>query len=78
MKTAVSIPDSIFLEGDQLAKRMGLSRSELYSRAVSGFVKFHSEEGTTEALNRVYSEESSAPDPVLSELQWASLPNEEW
>lgn len=78
MKTAISIPDPIFDEADALAQRLGVSRSELYSRAVESFLGEHRREGVTEALNRVYAEESSELDPVLAALQWASLPREEW
>ncbi|MEK7329802.1 MAG: ribbon-helix-helix protein, CopG family, partial [Candidatus Eisenbacteria bacterium] len=33
MKTAISLPDSLFRSGDALAKRLGVSRSELFARA---------------------------------------------
>src|ERR1041384_6218880 len=41
MKTAISIPDSIFHDADALAKRLGISRSELYARAVADLVARH-------------------------------------
>src|SRR5689334_20092234 len=37
MKTAISIPDRVFTQADRLAKRLGLTRSELYARAVERF-----------------------------------------
>lgn len=78
MKTAISIPDPIFDEAEELAKRLGMSRSELYTKAVRRFVGRRRREGVTEILNRVYSEESSKLDPVLTKLQRASLRREEW
>jgi predicted transcriptional regulator len=39
VKTAISIPDTIFEDAERLAKRRGWSRSELYARAVADFVK---------------------------------------
>lgn len=33
MKTAISLPDSVFEEAEALAKQLGLSRSELYKSA---------------------------------------------
>ncbi|MEM6753148.1 MAG: ChpI protein, partial [Cyanobacteria bacterium P01_C01_bin.38] len=33
MKTAISIPDPLFEAAEQFAKRLGLSRSELYAMA---------------------------------------------
>jgi metal-responsive CopG/Arc/MetJ family transcriptional regulator len=34
MKTAVSMPDSIFEAAEALAKRLRMSRSQLYTKAV--------------------------------------------
>ena len=41
MKTAISLPDALFRAGDALAKRMKLSRSELYARALAEFLAKH-------------------------------------
>jgi metal-responsive CopG/Arc/MetJ family transcriptional regulator len=35
MKTAVSIPDDLFHKADELANRMGKSRSEVYRDALA-------------------------------------------
>jgi len=79
MKTAISIPDPLFEAAEQMAKRLGVSRSELFQRAVQEFLREHREAGVTEALNAVYSEEDSGRlDPVLEQLQLASMPQEEW
>ena len=39
MKTAISIPDDIFVTADRLAKRMRKSRSQLYSDAVAEYYR---------------------------------------
>mgnify|MGYP001605620637 FL=1 len=78
MKTAISIPDAIFREAEAVAQRLGISRSELYAKAVDSFIAAQRNEGVTELLNRVYSTESSAVDAVLSRLQVNSLPHDEW
>lgn len=78
MKTAISIPDPIFEEAEGLAKRLGMSRSELYATAVAQFVDTYREEAILAALNEVYAENDSAVDPVLNQLQWLALPHEEW
>jgi metal-responsive CopG/Arc/MetJ family transcriptional regulator len=39
MKTAVSIPEPIFHAAEALAKRLGLSRSELFSRALEAYLE---------------------------------------
>lgn len=35
MKTAISIPDKVFRSADALARRLGISRSELYTTAIT-------------------------------------------
>ena len=38
MKTAVSIPDDLFHRADQLAARLGKSRSEMYREALAEYI----------------------------------------
>ena len=81
MKTAISIRDDIFEAAEQVALDMGISRSELYSKAVELFVARHENERVTERLDAVYGEagSSSALDGTLVTLQTLSLPtDEEW
>lgn len=78
MKTAISLPDPIFEEAEELAKRLGMSRSQLYATAVSQFVEAYREEAITAALNELYATEDSAVDPVLQQLQALAWPYEEW
>jgi metal-responsive CopG/Arc/MetJ family transcriptional regulator len=56
MKTAISIPDALFAEADALARKLGTSRSELYSRAVRDYVAQYASEAITGALDRVIAE----------------------
>ena len=80
MKTAISLPDPLFRAAEGLAKRMGLSRSELFQRALQEFLRDHKDAGVTEELNVVYSQDSeeSPIDPLLEQLQLNSLPKDEW
>jgi len=78
MKTAISLPDPLFRAADELAARLGVSRSELFQRAMERFLRDYDDEGTTQALNAVYSAEPAAVDPVLARLQVASLEPEDW
>ncbi len=80
MKTAISIPDPLFGAAERLAKRLGLSRSELFQRALQAFLQEHNDEGVTEALDKIYgpASEDGSLDPLLEQLQLASLPKDEW
>ena len=78
MKTAVSIPDVLFDAADEVADRLGMSRSQLYAKALAEYVSKHRDDDVTAALNRVYAEQPSELDPVLAAMQFASLPSEDW
>jgi metal-responsive CopG/Arc/MetJ family transcriptional regulator len=78
MKTAISIPDALFEAAEELAVRLGVSRSELYQRAVRRFVEDHRDEEITAALNRVYDDVDSSLDPVMAAIQATSLGDAEW
>lgn len=80
MKTAISIPDELFSAAEDAADRLGVSRSELYRRALREFLAEHDVRNVTEALDAVYADqpEQSQLDAGLARLQLASLPDEEW
>lgn len=78
MKTAISIPDSIFQTAEGLAHRLGISRSELYAKAIAEYTDAHKNQNVTKALNNVYGEESSSLDEELNTMQIRSTLKEEW
>jgi hypothetical protein len=80
MKTAISIPDPVFEAAERLAKRLGKSRSQLYSEAVAHYVEQHPSSSVTERLNEVLAAEPEADrlDPVIEALQLEVLRRERW
>ncbi len=78
MQTAISIPEPLFTQADQLATRPGLTCNEFYVRAVAAFVAALPEDSIAEQLTQVYATEEATVDPVLSNLQLLSLPQDEW
>ena len=75
MKTAISIPDEVFRSADQLAHRLGVSRSELYTKAVAELVAKSRDDVVTSRLNEIYGDsgEHSSLDEEVSLLQHRSL-----
>lgn len=78
MKTAVSIPDPIFHAAESLAKRLGMSRSELFAQALAAYLEAHQHDSVREALDAIYSQEASHLVATLARMQWVSLPKEDW
>lgn len=78
MKTAISIPDSLFSSADALAKKLGMSRSRLYATALAEYVAKQRYDRVTERLNAVYAtEESRLPDDIRRAQQRLLL-RQEW
>jgi metal-responsive CopG/Arc/MetJ family transcriptional regulator len=78
MKTAISIPDDLFEAADRMARRLGVSRSRLYAKAVLEFLHRHRNDDVTRKLDRLYESEPAALDPLSQALQGASLTKDEW
>ena len=78
MKTAVSVPDRVFKDAEHLAKRLKLSRSELYAKALAEFVSRHSPDEVTDSFNRVCAEVDARPDPLFQRAARRMLERSEW
>ncbi len=73
MKTAISIPDQIFSGAEDMARKLGISRSELYTKAIKDYLKKHDPDLVTQELNALYENEDSTLDKGLEEMQFSSL-----
>jgi hypothetical protein len=78
MKTAVSVPDEIFRTAEATARRLRVSRSQLYATAISEFLERQQANTITERLNQVYSRHPAKVDPALHRAQLKSLEKESW
>lgn len=80
MKTAISIPDPIFDAAEKLARRLGISRSQLYSTAIDALIDKYRYSGVTERLNAVYkaNPEGGRLEQEVEELQSQSLTEAGW
>jgi len=78
MKTAISIPNSLFNSAEEVAKELDMSRSELYTKAIKEFLEAHQYTNVTQLLNEVYTDESSQLDRELIKIQSASINKDNW
>lgn len=78
MKVAISVPDPVFQAAERVSKRLRVSRSQLYARAVEAYVKEHSGEEITRRLNEVYSKMTSRLDPAWEAVTLEVLRGEKW
>jgi len=80
MKTAISIPDSLFEDAEITARQLGLARSQLYVKAIREFIEHHNKDRITEKLNSLYSSENNRneiSDAGIESLREATK-NDSW
>ncbi|MFA6036836.1 MAG: hypothetical protein WC748_01785 [Legionellales bacterium] len=77
MKTAISIPDSVFVAAEQLGQHMGISRSKLYTNAIRVYLASHRYKNVTQLLNDIYQTEDSGLETNMQHLQFHSLSQDE-
>ena len=78
VKTAVSIPDPLFAAADRLASRLGISRSELYARALARELASEHDDAVSARLDEVYGDVDSTLDPDLAAAQRGTLSASKW
>jgi metal-responsive CopG/Arc/MetJ family transcriptional regulator len=79
MKTAISIPDRVFKEAEQTARRLKMSRSELYRTALEAFLAANRDRDVKESYDAAFSAPESAAEvrfrrraarKVLASVEW--------
>jgi metal-responsive CopG/Arc/MetJ family transcriptional regulator len=78
MRFAVSISGPLFRKLNQLARRSGRSRSELFRTALGEYVERHWLPDLTEAMDRVCTEVGDQRDAFVSDAGRQVLENTEW
>ncbi len=64
VKTAISIPESLFEQVEMLARQAQISRSRLFVLAVEEFVRRHENQELLKAINAAYEDLPSAEEQV--------------
>ena len=78
MKTAVSVPDEVYERAEELSRRTGRTRSEIYSTALRDYLAHHSADPTTAAMDQALDEIEPEPDPFLATAARETLSESEW
>lgn len=78
VKTAVSMPDDLFRLAEATARKLRVSRSQLYAKAIAEFLEREPGNAITERLNEVYSGCPAKLDPGLHRAQLKSLEKDAW
>ncbi len=65
VKTAISIREDLFAEAEQLAKELGVSRSQVFAMALEDFIERRQSRQLLEALNHAYTDEPTDEERAL-------------
>lgn len=78
MKTAISLPDDLFRVAEAAARRLRVSRSQLYATALSEFLDRNQNDTVIKRLNEIYSRRPAKVHPALQRAQLNSVKKNGW
>jgi predicted transcriptional regulator len=78
MKTAISIPDVLFQRAEELAQRLGKSRSQVYQDALAEYLARREPAAVTLALDDLVDGLGDDRDDWLGAVQRSALERTEW
>ena len=78
MKTAVSIPESIFRQAERLAQRLKKSRSQLYAEAMAEYLRRRDPDEVTVAIDTALEAIEPQPDAFARETARRALARTKW
>ncbi len=78
MKTAISIPDSLFQAAEIYAKRINKSRSQLFSEAMIEYLERHTPNEVTRAMNETIEKIGDSDTAFIRKASQIMLEQSEW
>ena len=78
MKTAISIPDELFSKAEEMARKTGKSRSQLYQEALSEYLLRRDPGAVTQAMDEALADIDPQVDQWLAEAGRPTLERSEW
>ena len=71
IKTAISLDESLFKEAEAWATKLGISRSELFSRAVAEYTRRRENEDLLQKLNAAHTDGLDEEEQEHLDRMWA-------
>lgn len=78
MKTAISIPDDVYREGEALADELGMSRSELYTTALRLYMDERRAEAVRASYDAAFADGDTDEDRAWRRVGRRMLARVEW
>ena len=67
IKTAISIPDSLYLQAEDLVNDMQISRSKLFALAIEEYLKQHRNQKLLQSINKAYDDGLDRSEELMLE-----------
>jgi metal-responsive CopG/Arc/MetJ family transcriptional regulator len=67
------MPDELFSQIEAAARRLRLSRSELYATAIAQFIESQRTDAVTDRLNEIYGQQSAMVDEAVQRAQLKTI-----
>lgn len=78
MKTAISVPNDVFELSERLAKKLKVSRSQIFAMGVKKLGEEYDEEDIIARINAVCEEVDTSLDPHWKKIQSRVLSKDKW
>jgi predicted transcriptional regulator len=78
MKTAISIPQEIFLQAERLARRLRKSRSQLYAEAIAEYLRRRDPDEVTHAIDEALEALPNGEADFVAEAARRTLRRTSW
>ena len=78
MKTAISIPDPLYKSAEDVARKLRVSRSKLYARALAEYLRRYDERQLDQEIAEFYDNHAPTIDPAGVAAQSQVLRKEDW
>ncbi|MDQ2666284.1 MAG: ribbon-helix-helix domain-containing protein [Gemmatimonadota bacterium] len=78
MKTAISLPETVFRAAERHARRTRKSRSQLYAEAIAEYLDRHAPDEVTDAMNLVVDDLATPIDTFVTVAAATTLERSEW
>ncbi|MGI8640694.1 MAG: hypothetical protein ACR2MG_12215 [Pyrinomonadaceae bacterium] len=78
MKTAISVPNDVFELSEKLAKKLKVSRSQIFAMGVKKLGEEYDEEELIAKVNAVCDKVDTSLDPAIRQYQSRILKREKW
>ena len=78
MKTAISVPDDVFQQVNHTAEKLGISRSELFTRAARAYLEDQAHHDIRQSYDEAFADSATSDGQFRKQVARAVFSQIEW